>query len=105
MQRKKTKKKPFNLEIMGETWKVMFIHPVVDTNNNPAYGLCDWPQRVLWIDSELDQSTMAHTLIHEMFHAYVRRSGVYNGNLSHEMEEILADQFALILTENFDFKL
>lgn len=104
-QKKKTYRK-FCLDIMGEKWEVKYTHPVVSpSTGDPACGLCDWPQKTIWIDSELSHEMIVHTLLHELFHAYVRRSGIYNGNLSHELEEILADQFGLIIAENFDFNL
>lgn len=101
---KKKKYKDFETKIMGEKWEVKFVTPVIDpSNNNEACGLCHYETKTLFINSSLDYLDAVHTLFHELFHAYVRRSGIYNANLSHEMEEIIADQFALVIIENFEF--
>ena len=42
------------------------------------------------------------TLIHEIGHALARR-GAVNQAISSELEEIICDQFAIVLTEIFDF--
>jgi Zn-dependent peptidase ImmA (M78 family) len=105
---RQTKKKynDFKVNILGEDWAVKYVPIVLDPRSmNEACGLCDHPAKTIWICSELDHKMTVITLFHELFHAYTRRSGIYNGMLSHDMEEIICDQFATVIAENFDFKL
>jgi Zn-dependent peptidase ImmA (M78 family) len=103
---RKKKYKNFKVDILGEKWQIRYSEIVINpADGNPACGLCEHNTKTIWISLELSEKDTVITLFHELFHAYVRRSGIYNGNLSHEMEEIIADQFGTIIAENFDYKL
>jgi len=96
----------FKLVILGETWDVKFLNEVFDPENgNPVCGTCLFHSKTIEVNKTLEKRLLHITLLHEMFHAYVRRSGIYNGMLSHDMEEIIADQFSTVICENFDFSL
>ena len=100
------KYKDFELEVLGEKWSVIYSPFVADPQTGQAScGLCDFASKSIFISNSLDHQTTVITLIHELFHAYTRRSGIYNGMLSFDMEEIISDQFATVVAENFDFKL
>jgi len=99
------KYKNFELNIFGEKWKVKFGHPIHDTRGDEVSGLCDFNSKSLLIDDKGNKKYVSITLIHELFHAYVSRCGLNNANISCELEEIIADQFATVLCENFDFKI
>ena len=86
----------FKINVLGESWYVKF-----DKIND--CGICNPENKTIYINSSLDKNSMVITILHEMFHAYVRRSGIYNGMLSSDMEEIIADQFSTVISENFDF--
>ena len=57
---------------------------------------------------EIDHSLKGHiyyvSLIHELIHSVVQRSGIYQAGLSHELEEILAEQISVAIVENFKLK-
>lgn len=101
----KKKSEDFKVNILGEIWCIKFRTPIFSSSMEQACGLCDHPAKTIWVDSELDEQTKVITVLHELFHAYTRRSGIYNGMLSFDMEEIISDQFATVLAENFDFKI
>ena len=96
----------FKVNILGETWQVKYKTPVINPyTGDMAAGLCDPSTRTIWIEKSLESKMSIITLFHELFHAYTRRSGIYNAQLSHDLEEIVADQFATVIAENFHFEL
>ena len=98
------KRKDFEIKIYGQVWKVAYM-PEINMGDHKAAGLCDSQSNTIYIDSTMDDSLTACTFFHELFHAYVRRMGMVNANLSPELEEIIADQFGQLLSEIFDFDL
>lgn len=64
-----------------------------------------YDKKLIEINNKLDKETQAITLMHEVIHSTFHRSGIHNAKVSHDAEEIIADQIAKVLVENFDFKL
>jgi len=98
------KRKDFTLKIYGQEWKVIYM-PEINMGDHKAAGLCDPQSATIYMDENMDDAMTACTFFHELFHAYVRRMGMINANLSPELEEIIADQFGQLLSEIFDFDL
>jgi len=96
------KRKNFEIKIYGELWHVIYHNEII-LEGQRAAGMCDPQQNTIWIDGSMDDNGTACTFFHELFHAYVRRMGMINANLSPELEEIIADQFGQLLSEIFDF--
>lgn len=99
---KKKQRKDFTVDVYGQEWDIKFKTPVIEEGVR-AYGLCDPFDKTIYIDSTLDDEYTSLTLLHELFHAYFRRMGMINSGVSHEVEEIIAEQFSQLLTENFKF--
>ena len=98
--------KNFEVNILGEIWQVVFSDTVIDpSTGNMAVGRCDGQDCTILVLKGMDEKLTIVTFLHELFHAYTRRSGIYNGMLSFDMEEIISDQFATVLAENFNFTL
>ena len=55
------------------------------------------------IQIKKDSEDMMHTLIHELGHAICCRGSLQQA-ISPELEEILVDQFATVITENFNLE-
>lgn len=45
------------------------------------------------------------TLLHEIGHCVIYRLGLHNTNLDNNLEEVIVDGIATVLSENFEFKL
>jgi|JI8StandDraft_2_1071088.scaffolds.fasta_scaffold391081_2 hypothetical protein len=56
------------------------------------------------IDNSLTGDELMLTQIHECIHALIQRAGLYQTGLSHELEEIIAEQVSIMLVENFTLK-
>jgi predicted SprT family Zn-dependent metalloprotease len=92
------KKKLMTLNLFGQRWKV--YHAKID----PQYaGHCYYETNTIEINDEIPQSTtlFQETLIHELLHALYFRMSYRQSGLSHDLEEVMIDQLAKALTENF----
>jgi len=98
------KYKDFEIVVLGEAWQIKYVGTLIKSEQEIC-GLCDNESKIIWICSNQNHKEIVVTIFHELFHAFVRRSGIYNGMLSFDMEEIICDQFGTIIAENFDFKL
>jgi Zn-dependent peptidase ImmA (M78 family) len=84
------------------------IVPIVRTKNlmqdRDALGLFHRDKFFIEVDASLKDKDLMLTVIHECFHALVQRAGVYQSGLTHEVEEILAEQLSIMIVENFKIK-
>lgn len=60
--------------------------------------------KTICYDPTLSKDDLNHTLIHELVHALWVRGGAFQSKLSREFEEVLCEQFATLITENFEIK-
>ncbi len=87
------------LNIFGEKWKV--YHGELDPRHA---GLCEYQKMKLTVSKEIPIGSrlFLETLLHEVFHASFERCSYKQSGLPHELEEVMIDQLAKILTENFN---
>lgn len=91
-------KKLMALNLFGQNWKV--YHVKLD----PQFaGHCYYDERTIHINEEIPVNSpfFQVTLIHEMLHALFHRLSYRQSNLSHDLEEVMIDQLATAITENF----
>ncbi len=58
-------------------------------------------EHVIVLDPRSDKEARLHTLLHEMGHALFHRAGLMQSKLPLELEEVIVEQFATMLLENF----
>ncbi len=58
-------------------------------------------KRTITLDADLKGVEKTEVLIHEMVHALFHRGGLFDAQLPGEVEEIIATQVAILITENF----
>lgn len=69
-----------------------------------AWGhYCD-REHIIRLDSELEGEELMATILHEFGHALFKRLG-WNQGINAEMEEAIAECYAIALVENFEIKL
>lgn len=64
-------------------------------------GLYYYGEKKIELDDKLSRSDENITAMHELFHATSDRLGLKNTGLKHEIEEIIVDNFAKVIDENF----
>ena len=87
---------PKSRMIFGQRWKIV----VTDELPEHVMGLCQKEEKKLYISKKINKEDVLHTLIHEMCHALIHRISLDQA-LHHEMEEIIVDSFATMMTECF----
>ncbi len=87
------------LNILGEKVKI-----IESDLQGALLGAYLYRERVIQIEKkEIHTPDKMSTLIHEMVHAVFARSGVTQA-ISNELEEIICENIATMITENFDLK-
>jgi len=89
------RKIPKELPIMGKSHNLIIINDPL--NKDSGWFLnSDIVINMAWNNSD----EFWHTLVHELGHALIRRSGLRQG-LSMEMEEVIVQNYATVFTELF----
>lgn len=86
-----------NLDVLGKKIKVVFR----DMTEENVCGHYIYSSNLIEINNMLTKETQEITLIHELIHAVFFRAGVLNTKVSEDIEEIICDQVAKVITENF----
>ena len=86
------------LQVFG--WKIKVTNST-QINNMGEYSYKD---KEIKIHSKYKGKQRDIILCHELVHCVVHRLGLNNAELSHDLEEILADNIATAINENADLK-
>ena len=92
------RKKLMTLNLFGQRWKVYHakIHP--DYAGHCYYETCTIE---ISDDIPVSSSFFQVTLVHEILHALFFRMSYRQSGLSHDLEEVMIDQIATAIAENF----
>ena len=90
-----------NIDVLGQKWKVIRLDGLKEQG---ILGKCIFAKKLIAIDGSLHGHELEHTLLHELGHALIYRSSIYQ-SLPHEIEEILVDIFGTFLLDNFSLKI
>jgi hypothetical protein len=85
------------LNVFGSKYKVY----ARNLNSEGALGICDKQKKNIYLHIEYPEK-WPDTLLHELVHAIFNEAGLQQ-TISHEVEEIMAEQVARVLNDNFDF--
>lgn len=88
------------INILGKKIKVKYR----DMTKENVCGHYIYAENLIEINNKMDKETQLITLVHEIIHAVLARSGVHNARISHDVEEIISDQVAKVIIENFILK-
>ena len=88
---------PKSLKIFGLKFKVK-VAPL-----GGILGLCDRATSTIYIEEAQTDTDKMHTLLHEIGHAVFGRVGLVQG-ISPELEEVIVENIATALVENFEIR-
>lgn len=91
-----------HLTIFGKHVPIVRTKDLLKTHE--AFAMFHRDKFFIEIDHSLKGNIYYISLIHELIHSVVQRSGVYQAGLSHELEEVLAEQISVAIVENFKLK-
>lgn len=77
---------------------------VIRDSKLESMGEYSFREKQIKITTKIKGKEKDITILHELFHATCHRLGLDNANFSHDLEEIIADNFAVVITENADIK-
>jgi hypothetical protein len=91
------------INVYGMKVKVI-LKPVLEHNGQIVAGLFLPTEKKIFLATEnRTKQEIYSTFIHELLHAALFRIGYYTTGAPHEVEEMIVDNLANILTEVFDF--
>jgi Zn-dependent peptidase ImmA (M78 family) len=82
----------------------IIVKKIKNLRSTGAYGTYNPKTKQIEIDASLKGELLVHTLLHELIHALCDRLGYHNAMLSHDLEELIADNIPSMLLENFTVK-
>ena len=91
-----------HLTIFGKHVPIVRTKDLLKTHE--AFAMFHRDKFYIEIDASLTGNTYYQTICHEIIHAVVQRCGIYQAGLSHELEEVLAEQISVAIVENFKLK-
>ena len=93
---------PKKFLIFGKSYRIVEKPKVFDDDGTRCEGLLDFDVGIISIESTMSSQQKTQTLLHEIFHATVKRLGMTQADLSDDLEEIIVDNFATVITEIFN---
>ena len=93
---------PKSINIFGLDYKVKIVKELKDDDGNMVDGLFCSKDAIISIDK--DNKNKMHTLIHEMGHAMFHRVSIGQTDINDQVEEIINNNWATLMTEVFDLK-
>jgi Zn-dependent peptidase ImmA (M78 family) len=68
-------------------------------------GCFEYGSNTIFLEKTLPSKEKRQTLVHELCHALFYRNSLYQTKISSDMEEIISDSVATMMTEVFDLRL
>lgn len=90
-------KKIKSVDIFGKNCPIK----VVSNMDNAYLGLFYYEEFRIEINKNCPKEKYDEILLHELFHAVFNRSSLNQCNITSDAQEIIVDQFAKFITENF----
>lgn len=91
------------LSVLGLNVKVLKKNNLI--NKYGIAGSYNFKSKDINIDNSLKADNFNQCLIHELIHATFDRIGIINTNLDANLEEIICDNIATVIVENFKLKI
>jgi Zn-dependent peptidase ImmA (M78 family) len=98
-------KLPDKIYVLGQPIKIREIPNLKDKEGNHVDGLYHSEKGLIEIDKRLKGKCRAFAFLHEYGHAVMDIIGAHNCALSPDLEEILVDNIARSISDNFILRL
>ena len=93
--------KSFSLNIFGKKVPVKVIDGLMESG---IAGLFKPQTEEIYIAKKQTKDDAVHTLLHEIGHAVIQRTGIKQA-IPHEIEEVIVENMATVIIENFTISL
>lgn len=96
---------PKRFKLSGSDWRVEYKWKLVDEDGNEALGLCDYANRVIYLDRLESRDSKFATFFHEFIHAVLHEAHLTNSGLFHPgTEEIVCRALEERILESFNVR-
>lgn len=89
------------VHVFGQSFRVCKVKNLA--REQGIVGFCDREEAVIGLDAELVGDEYWKAFLHEVLHAVVGRASLIQA-IPKELEEVLVDQFATTIVENFHLR-
>lgn len=89
---------PKSKVILGEKWKVSWKWRLVDEDGNECYGLCDFKNRVIFLDRSIPKDMRLQVFFHEELHALFHELCI---GLHRDIEESIVEGVERYVFKNY----
>lgn len=96
---------PKSVNIFGYTCSIQEVSPCLDDDGNPCEGLFDYKNSIIFINKKQSNEDKLHTFIHEIGHAMFYRVSLGQTSIDGELEEIIVNNHATLMTEIFNLRI
>lgn len=97
-----TKDDGMTLKIFGSNIRILKIKNL--SSEQGLSGYYDPEQKIIGIDEGLTGDDFWHTVMHEACHAMMHRTGVMQSTISRDTQEIICENVATMILENFKLR-
>lgn len=96
---------PKEFYIKGKLWRVEYKWRLEENGIGKCDGLCEFSERVIYLDRLLPKDQKPKVFLHEYTHAVLHEAHLHeNGGLDGILEEVVCESIADALTENFNLR-
>ena len=93
--------KKFSLNVFGKKVEVKVLKGLREQGVEGLFIPAKWS---ILVNLEQSKEDAVKTLLHELTHAMIHRTGI-NQSLSHDLEEVIAENVSTVICENFNLVL
>jgi Zn-dependent peptidase ImmA (M78 family) len=91
--------------IKGKPWKVVYKWNLREEGIGPCLGLCDFKERIIYLDRLATQEEKRMAFIHELVHAILHEAHLHeDGGVDGFVEEAICASVADVFSRLFDFR-
>lgn len=94
-------KLPRKIIIKGATWKIKKQKEVYDDDGNACLGLCNFENKIIYLEKQMDSKKMLEVFFHEFIHALTYEIHL---DIGEKAEEMLVESFTQESMKIFDIK-
>jgi len=97
---------PSEIIVFGQKYRVIITNEEMGKfSPSEMAGFFDEANLILYIGQKQNKEYQVHTLLHEIVHAIIHRTGIGMGNMSLDTEEALCQNIATAFLELFKLEL
>ena len=95
---------PDSVDIFGKEVLIEEVSPCKDDDGNECDGMYCYKTGTIYLEKKQSKEAKIHSLIHEMGHALFDRVSLGQTKIESDIEEIIVNNIATLMTESFNIR-